>query len=305
MSIHAATEPACLQCDVHEIETIVEARTKDLGELTVGRVLPSRQRRQVGPFVFFDHMGPAQFKPGEGINVRPHPHINLATVTYLFDGEIIHRDSLGSHQPIHPGAINWMTAGRGITHSERTSPERRAAGQALHGIQLWVALPKEAEEVEPDFHHHPSDTIPEVTLDGVRLRVLAGSAYGTTSPVKTHSPLFYVEAHMPKGASLAMPVGAVDRAAYLVEGDVRCGTERSTRPRLLVFKEGTAPILHANEDSRLMLLGGEPFAEPRHMWWNFVSTSHARIEQAKRDWKEGRFPTVPGDDEEFIPLPDS
>jgi redox-sensitive bicupin YhaK (pirin superfamily) len=305
MSVHAAHEPACLTCGTDEIETIIEARTHDLGEFTVGRVLPSAARRLVGPFIFFDHMGPARFKPGQGINVRPHPHINLATVTYLFEGEIVHRDSLGSHQAIRPGAINWMTAGRGITHSERTSPERRERGQALHGIQLWLALPNTDQETEPEFHHHPADDIPELDRDGVRLRVLAGSAYGATSPVKTFSRLFYVEAIMPAGTALAMPEGFADRAAHLVDGDVVCGAERSSKPRMLVFKAGTEPVLEARADSRLVLLGGEPFEEGRHIWWNFVSTSKDRIERAKRDWKEGRFPKVPGDEDEYIPLPES
>ncbi len=305
MTVHVSTEPACVDCASAEIETIIEARSRDLGGFQVGRVLPASKRRMVGPFIFFDHMGPARFPVGEGIDVRPHPHINLATVTYLFEGEIVHRDSLGSHQAIRPGAINWMTAGRAITHSERTSPAERASGPAVHGIQLWVALPKAHEETEPEFHHHPSDSIPEVELSGVHLRILAGSAYGASSPVRVFSPLFYVEARMSAGSELTLPQEYTDRAAYLVDGDVRSADERSNRPRMLVFQPGSQATLFAGADSKLMLIGGEPFPEARHIWWNFVSSSKERIEQAKLDWKEGRFPQIAGDDGEYIPLPAS
>jgi redox-sensitive bicupin YhaK (pirin superfamily) len=286
------------------IEIILDARPRDLGGLIVGRVLPSVGRRLVGPFIFFDHMRPTQFASGQAIDVRPHPHINLATVTYLFEGEIVHRDSLGSHQPIQPGAINWMTAGRGIVHSERTSEERRKAGSRVHGIQLWVALPKADEEVEPDFHHHPAQTLPTLELDGARLRVLAGSAYGAEAPVRTYSPLFYVEALLPAGSELPLPGEHEERAAYVVEGAVSCGAEQAAAGRMLVFSRGASPVLRGETEARVMLLGGAPLDGPRHIWWNFVSSSKDRIEQAKRDWKEGRFPKVPGDEIEFIPLPD-
>ena len=307
MTFHSASEAVCRNCDsTPGIETVIEPRTRDLGGgFRVGRVLPAAARRMVGPFVFFDHMGPTRFEPGQGLDVRPHPHISLATVTYLFDGEIVHRDSLGSHQAIRPGAINWMTAGRGITHSERTAPNERARGPRLHGIQLWVALPKEHEETAPEFHHHPSETLPELQIDSVRLRVLAGAAYGAASPVKALSTLFYVEAEMPAGSELPMPDGYTDRAAYLVEGTVVCGNERCATPQMLVFRAGANTVLRAEQDSRLMLIGGEPLEGDRHIWWNFVSTSPERIEVAKRDWAERRFPRVPGDEQEYIPLPKS
>jgi redox-sensitive bicupin YhaK (pirin superfamily) len=305
MSWREADPPASAKSpSTPAIEIIIEARPRDLGGLIVGRVLPSVGRRLVGPFIFFDHMRPTEFAPGQAVDVRPHPHINLATVTYLFEGEIVHRDSLGSHQPIRPGAINWMTAGRGIVHSERTPAERRAAGSRMHGIQLWVALPKDDEEVEPDFRHHPAHTLPTLELEGVRLSVLVGSAYGARSPVRTFSSLFYVEAIVPAGSELSLPLEHEERAAYVVEGVVSCGDERAAAGRMLVFSRGGTPVLRGETAARVMLLGGAPLEGPRHIWWNFVSSSKERIEQAKRDWKEGRFPKVPGDEIEFIPLPD-
>jgi redox-sensitive bicupin YhaK (pirin superfamily) len=285
------------------IELIVEPRQRDLGGFSVRRVLPTVRRRMIGPFVFFDHMGPAVFPLGEGIDVRPHPHINLATVTYLFEGEIDHKDSLGSHRAIQPGAINWMTAGRGIVHSERTTMAVRQTGQRLHGIQLWVALPAEHEEMEPEFFHHPAASIPSVDLPGVHARILAGSAYGKTSPVKVLSPLFYVDARLDAGAELELPSEHAERAAYIATGSVSCGREIVDEPRLLVFREGQRAVLRATSDARVLLFGGDPLEGPRHIWWNFVSSSPERIERAKRDWAERRFPLVPGDEEEFIPLP--
>jgi len=285
------------------IETIVEAKQRDIGGFSVGRVLPSARRRLVGPFIFFDHMGPAAFPAGQGIDVRPHPHINLATVTYLFEGEIIHRDSLGSLQAIRPGAINWMTAGRGIVHSERTGPETRKSGSRLHGVQLWVALPREHEETEPDFRHYPAATLPEVVRGSARVRVLAGTAYGVASPVRTLSPLFYVEATLPAGGELPLPEEHRDRAAYVVEGVVSCGEQRIEAARMAVFAPGPTPPLRAESAARVMLLGGAPLDGERHIWWNFVSSSRDRIEQAKRDWKGGRFQPVPGETEP-IPIPE-
>jgi redox-sensitive bicupin YhaK (pirin superfamily) len=235
--------------------------------------------------------------------VRPHPHINLATVTYLFEGAILHRDSLGSHQVIRPGEINWMTAGRGIAHSERTPDELRPAGPSLHGIQLWVALPDEHEETAPGFHHHDADSLPTIERDGVRLRVLIGSAFGVTSPVAVFSPMFYVEAQVPAGAVLPVPDGYAERAAYVVDGALVCGPERVEDRHMAVFEPQVAPVLRAERESRVMLIGGEPIG-PRHIWWNFVSSSEARIEQARQDWREGRFGLVPGDEHERIPLPD-
>jgi redox-sensitive bicupin YhaK (pirin superfamily) len=305
MSITPALEPNLKKCaGTPEIEAILEGRAKDLGGFTVRRLLPSHEARKVGPFVFFDHMGPADFPPGHGIDVRPHPHINLATVTYLFEGEIVHRDSLGSNQTIRPGEINWMTAGRGIVHSERTGSELRAKGSRLHGIQLWVGLPKVDEEAEPEFHHHSVSELPEVQLDGTSLRVLVGNAYGTKSPVKTFSSLFYVDAHLPKGTELPLPSEHQERAAYLVEGKISCGAETLEPSRMIVFTPGSSPKLFAESNAQLVLLGGTPLDGERHLWWNFVSSSKDRIEQAKKDWKEGKFGKVPGDEVEFIPLPD-
>lgn len=305
MSVLPTVDPVCLRgAETSPIAAVIDARPHDLGGFAVGRVLPSSVRPGVGPFVFFDHFGPAEFAPGHGIDVRPHPHICLATVTYLFDGEIVHRDSLGSHQPIRPGDINWMTAGRGIVHSERTPQELRLAGSRVHGLQLWIALPLEHEETEPEFHHHPAGALPSLELSGARIRVLAGDAYGEKSPVKTFSPLFYVEAAMPAGCNLAVPSEHDERAAYVVDGAVTCGNERAESGRMLVFTKSAEVTLHATAAARVVLLGGAPLQGERHIWWNFVSSSKERIERAKRDWKEGRFARVPGDETEFIPLPD-
>ena len=270
----------------------------------MGRVLPAEARRHVGPFVFFDHMGPADFAAGHGLDVRPHPHIGLATVTYLFDGEIVHRDSLGSHQPIRPGDVNWMTAGCGIVHSERTGPELRRTGSRTHGLQLWVGFPLAHEETEPEFHHHPATTLPSLEVSGARIRVLAGSAFGETSPVKSFSPLFYSDVVLPAGRELPLPHEREERAAYVIDGTIACGSERAERGRMIVFAPGAHMALHAITDARIALLGGAPLDGERHIWWNFVSSSKDRIEQAKEDWKEGRFPKVPGDEAEFIPLPE-
>jgi redox-sensitive bicupin YhaK (pirin superfamily) len=305
MSVWPAADPVCSSCPATpEIATVIDARPRDLGGFTVRRILPSDARRLVGPFIFFDHMGPIEFAPGHGIDVRPHPHIGLATVTYLFDGEMVHRDSLGSHQPIRPGDVNWMTAGRGIVHSERTGVESRRARSRITGLQLWVALPLASEETEPEFHHHAATTLPSLDVAGARIRLLAGRAYGEKSPVKTFAPLFYVDVGMPAGCELPVPSDHEERAAYVVDGAVMCRNERAERGRMLVFTVGADVALRATTDTRIVLLGGAPIDGERHIWWNFVSSSKARIEQAKRDWKEGRFPKVPGDDVEFIPLPE-
>jgi redox-sensitive bicupin YhaK (pirin superfamily) len=239
------------------------------------------------------------------MDVRSHPHIGLATVTYLFEGEILHRDSLGSHQPIRPGDINWMTAGRGIVHSERTPREHRQNGSRLHGLQLWIALPLAYEETVPSFHHHAAASLPERDHGGVQLRVLAGTAYEMTSPVEILSPLFYVDALMSAGSELALPSGHEERAIYVVDGSLRCGAERADVGRMLVFAKEAQVVLRAERATRIVLLGGAPLDGERYIDWNFVSSSRERLEQAKRDWKEGRFPKVPGDDVEFIPLPES
>ncbi|MES1165550.1 MAG: pirin family protein [Verrucomicrobiota bacterium] len=286
------------------IEHLLEAQPRDLGGFSVGRVLPSIARRMVGPFVFFDHFGPADFAPGTGMDVRPHPHINLATVTYLFDGEILHRDNIGSREVIRPGGINWMTAGSGIAHSERTPPDVRQRGSRAHGLQLWVALPAKHEETAPSFRHHGVESLPLLEDAGVRARVLAGTAYGATSPVETLSSLFYVDVSLPAGGALPLPRDHVERAAYVVEGAVSCGSQRVAARNMMVFAPGTAPTLRAEAPARLVLVGGEPLDGPRHVWWNFVSSRKERIEQAKQDWQRGLFAPIPGDDKEFIPLPD-
>lgn len=258
----------------------------------------------VGPFTFFDQMGAVVFGQGQGIDVRPHPHIGLATVTYLFEGEILHRDSLGSHQSIRPGDINWMTAGRGIVHSERTPQDQRHGDSRLHGLQLWVALPVAHEEAAPSFRHHAGATLPERDNGGVKLRVLAGTAYDMTSPVESLSPLFYVDAVMSAGSELALPGDHEERAIYVVDGALRCGAERAEAGRMLVFAKDANVLLRAEPATRIVLLGGAPLDGKRYIDWNFVSSSKETLEQAKRDWKEGRFPKVPGDDSEFMALPE-
>lgn len=305
MSVRPAIDPECTNSSAARVvETVIDARARDLGGVQIRRVLPSRARRMVGPFTFFDQMGAAVFGADQGFDVRPHPHIGLATVTYLFEGEILHRDSLGSVQSIRPGDINWMTAGRGITHSERTPPERRRDGSRLHGLQLWVALPIEHEEVEPSFSHHPGSTLPTRAEDGVELRVLAGSAYGVRSPVEILSPLFYVDAILEPESELALPIEHAERAVYVVQGAVGCGAEQAEAGRMLVFAPRANVVLRAKRASRIVLLGGAPLEGRRIIDWNFVSSSNERIAQARRDWKEDRFPKVPGDDVEFIPLPE-
>ena len=286
------------------LESLIEPRTRGLGGLTVRRVLPSLRCRQVGPFVFLDHMGPLEFAAGSGMDVRPHPHINLATVTYLWEGTIDHRDSLGSFRTIEPGAINWMTAGRGIVHSERSPAVLRSASHRLHGIQLWVALPAECEEMAPEFHHHAAGSLPRLERGGISIRLLAGSAFCATSPVQVHSPLFYADVALPAGAELELPREHAQRAAYLVAGSLAIGSERVlAEPQLLVFHSGEASV-RAVSDARVLLLGGAPLESVRHIWWNFVSSSKERVERAKQDWSEGRFPLVPGDEHERIPLPE-
>jgi redox-sensitive bicupin YhaK (pirin superfamily) len=283
---------------------LIEGRRRELGGLSVLRVLPALQRRMVGPFIFFDHFGPAAFPPGGGMAVRPHPHIGLATVTYLFEGEIVHRDSLGNEQPIRPGDVNWMTAGRGIVHSERSSPVARAAGGRMHGIQLWVALPTADEETEPAFHHHPGATLPRRRDRGVELVLIAGAAFGLSSPVRTFSPLFYADAALDDRATLTLTDEHPQRSAYVTGGRVICGGEALEAGRLAVFHPHAPITLRADGRARLVLLGGAALDGERHVWWNLVSSRRERIEQAKSDWKEGRFARIPGDDREFIPLPE-
>ena len=283
---------------------ILDGRRRDLGGFSVRRVLPAAERRLVGPFIFFDHMGPADFAPGQGIDVRPHPHIALATVTYLFEGELMHRDSLGSAQPIRPGAVNWMIAGRGIVHSERTPPDVRARGGRLDGIQSWVALPKAREDDAPRFEHHAAESLPEVERDGARLRVLAGNAFGATSPVGVASPTLYVDCVLERSATLDVPDEHPERAVYVAHGEVTVQGASVGEGQMIVLPPGVRARIAADEDARLMLLGGAPLDGERHIYWNFVGSTPERIEAAKRDWREGRFPKVPGDEHEYIPLPD-
>jgi redox-sensitive bicupin YhaK (pirin superfamily) len=285
------------------IELIIQARPRDLGGFHVRRALPSAQRRLVGPFIFFDHMGPALLAAGTGVDVRPHPHIALATVTYLFEGEIVHRDSLGSSQVIKPGDVNWMVAGHGIVHSERTALERRVAPHALHGIQAWVALPKAAEESAPAFYHHDQRELPRLDRAGVSLRVIAGHAYGLMSPVQVASPICYVDVQLTAAASLELTDEHAERASYVVSGEVACGEQVLREGDMAIFRTGRSAQLRALSDAKVMLLGGAALDAERHLEWNFVSSSLERIEQAKSDWRAGRFPKVPGDEVEFIPLP--
>ncbi|WP_257449203.1 pirin family protein [Archangium lipolyticum] len=286
------------------METLIVTRTRDLGDgFEVRRALPSAQRRMVGPFIFLDQMGPTVFQAGHGLDVRPHPHIGLSTVTYLFDGEILHRDSLGMVQPIRPGEVNWMTAGRGIVHSERTAPETRAAGGPVFGLQAWVALPKKYEETAPAFVHHASATMPFLEGEGVRMHLIAGALYGKRSPVETLSDLFYADAALEAGAGLVIPADHEERALYLAQGTVEIDGIEFSAGQLLVFRPGSEIALQASESSRMMLLGGEPMDGPRYIFWNFVSSSKERLEEAKADWKAGRFARVP-QETEFIPLPE-
>lgn len=284
------------------IEQVIKPRERDLGEFTVRRVLPATRRRAVGPFVFFDHMGPADFPPGEGIAVRPHPHIGIATITYLFTGQIMHRDSLGYGQLIEPGAVNLMTAGRGIVHSERAGPDLDEHSH-LHGIQSWIALPDDQEEIAPAFEHIPAEALPEFEIGGSRLRLIMGECFGEHSPVPTYSPTLYIEVQMPAGAELTLPDGFSELAAYVVSGDITVDGAAFGTGTMPIARPGRVLRLEAPTDSRVMVIGGDSVGE-RHVWWNFVSSSRERMEQAKDDWREGRFDRVEGDDE-FIPLPES
>jgi len=288
-------------CDA--IERVIVPRTSDIGGFSVRRALPSAQRRMVGPFIFLDHMGPAEFRSGQGIDVRPHPHIGLATVTYLFDGQIMHRDSLGSVAAITPGAVNWMTAGRGIAHSERTAPDHRVAGEPLHGLQCWVALPVSQEEGAPGFVHHGAHELPTESDEGKTIRVVAGTFLGLTSPVVPGWETLFADVALAAGAKLPLDAETEERAIYLVSGEVDIAGDRFEAGRLLVFKPGDRITVTALTPARLAVVGGAAMDGPRHIWWNFVSSRQDRIEQAKADWKAGRFDAVPGESD-FIPLPE-
>ena len=283
---------------------VITPSTHDLGAFEVRRTLPSKARTMVGPFIFVDQFGPAHFDIGAGMDVRPHPHINLATVTYLFEGAIDHRDSLGTLATIRPGACNLMTAGRGIVHSERTPVAERATGSGISGMQTWLALPDGKEEIEPAFEHVAKDDLPLVEDSGVSARVIMGSLWSATSPITQHAATIYADILMNAGASIPIEAEADERAVLVALGDASLDGDRLDRHSLYILKPGQAMTLRANSDARVMLLGGEAFATPRHVWWNFVSSSRDRINQAKHDWKDGKFPLVPGDSEEFIPIPE-
>ena len=287
-------------CDA--VEQVIVPRARDLGGFEVRRALPSAERQMIGPFIFMDQMGPAEFRIGQGVDVRPHPHIGLATVTYLFDGEITHRDSLGNLMVIRPGEVNLMTAGRGIAHSERTPQEDRASGPKLYGLQTWLALPMAQEEVAPAFVHHASEGLPVIDGEGKRVRLILGSLYGEQSPVETLSDTIYAEAVLAPGAVLPFDAEHEERGLYIVAGEIDIGGVSFGAGRLLVLRPGDRISILALSQARLMLVGGAAMDGPRHIWWNFVSSSQDRIEAAKADWKASRFDAVPGETE-FIPLP--
>jgi redox-sensitive bicupin YhaK (pirin superfamily) len=286
------------------IDTIIVPRLRDIGAFKVRRSLPAAERQMVGPFIFLDHFGPAEMISSEQFDVRPHPHIGLATVTYLYDGTIVHRDSIGSEQAIHPGDLNWMTAGRGIAHSERGPQELRGKTVRSYGFQMWVALPKDREETAPTFFHHGKDTLPLITGDGASVRLAVGSLYGERAPVATLTEMFFADATLVQGATLPLDAGHEERAAYLAEGTVEIGGDVFEPGRLIVFKPGEGMAIKALTPARFLLLGGAPMDGHRHIWWNFVSSSKERIEAAKADWKNGRFDKVFGDEKDFIPLPE-
>jgi redox-sensitive bicupin YhaK (pirin superfamily) len=304
MSVESTTaSPEERSGNCSSIERFIHPKKHDLGGFSVRRVLPAAGRRMVGPWIFFDHMGPATFPPGQGIDLRPHPHINLATVTYLFEGEMLHRDSLGHEAVIRPGEINLMVAGRGIVHSERQRDEVKSSDNTLEGLQLWLALPEADEEMEPEFHHYGPTDIPQIEVESVAVRVLIGAAYGARSPVKTFAETLYVEAELKAGQSLVLPDNVEERAVYVARGQLSARGNLIDRLSMAVFAPERKLAVTATEDTRIAIVGGQHLP-PRHIWWNFVSSRKERIEQAKRDWLSEAFPNIPGDDIEFIPLPE-
>ena len=310
MSWNPALDPSCPTGDaVDAIETLIIPRARDLGDFEVRRALPAPKRQMVGPFIFFDQAGPAEFLTGQGVDVRPHPHIGLATVTYLFKGEFQHRDSLGSDQIILPGAVNWMIAGKGVTHSERTSMETRQHPHSLFGIQTWVALPERSEDTEAGFEHQAKEALPYLEGEGVQARLILGTAWGERAPVQTFSEMFYADVELAPGAKVPLPDGHEDRGLYVVSGSIVVGGQTYEAAQMMVFRPGDRLHVTAGAaGARLMLLGGETLGGPRYIWWNFVASSKERIEAAKEawrtgDWEHGRFQLPPGDDAEFIPLP--
>lgn len=290
---------------VDAIEMVIVPRAVDLGEMEVRRALPSLKRQMVGPFIFFDEMGPAEFLTDQGIDVRPHPHINLATVTFLLEGQIIHKDSLGSDIAIEPGAVNWMRAGKGIVHSERTAPDRKASGQRLFGLQTWVALPERLEESDPAFIHHGAEALPVVDLGGGSARIIAGTSFGACSPLETASETLHVDVTLSAGQRAPIEAYVEERAIYTLSGVIEIAGRHFERGQLLILRPGDQLTVRAQSDARFLIFGGEPMEGPRYIWWNFVSSRRERIEQAKEEWRKGLFETVPGDEADFIPLPES
>jgi redox-sensitive bicupin YhaK (pirin superfamily) len=310
MSWNPTLEPQCPEAGrLDDIETLIVPRARDIGGFEVRRALPAPRRQMVGPFIFFDQMGPAEVLTWQGIDVRPHPHIGLGTVTYLYEGEFQHRDSLSTDQMIYPGAVNWMVAGRGVTHSERTSEATRKGQSRLFGIQTWVALPEQAEEREASFEHHGQEALPVLEGEGKQLRLIMGRGWGAEAPVSRFSEIFYADVTMQAGAKLPLPDDHEDRGVYVTQGSVMVAGELFEAGRMMIFRPGDAITLTAGEQgARLMALGGETLNGPRYIWWNFVASSREKIEAAKADWaagewQTGRFQLPPGDDDEFIPLP--
>lgn len=303
MSWQDSESPKCNNPESNPVVTVITPRERDIGEFTVRRALPAASCRSVGPFVFFDQMGPVVLEKDQAMDVRPHPHIGLSTITWLFEGEIRHRDSLGMDLVIRPGEVNWMTAGKGIVHSERSPDSARQVAAPLSGIQAWMALPADQEEIEPAFYHYSADKIPRLNLPGIQLALIAGAAWGLESAVQTQSPTFYAELRMQTAAKLEIPADIPQRAIYICSGSINIAELNYAAGCMVVLKPGMAVTLHAESDCLCMLLGGAALDGPRHLYWNFVSSRPERIEQAKADWKAGRFPKVVGDDE-FIPLPD-
>jgi redox-sensitive bicupin YhaK (pirin superfamily) len=286
------------------IELVLDGRARDLGGFPVRRALPAIGRRTIGPFIFLDQMGPVELVAGHGLDVRPHPHVGLATVTYLLDGEIVHRDSLGTVQTIRPGDVNWMVAGKGVAHSERTSPEVRARGGVVHGLQTWFALPRAHEDMDPRFEHHPERVLPRLTRDGAELRVVAGTAYGERAPTGVLSPTLYCHARLAAGAELAVCDEHDERAAYVIAGEIACDDRAFGPGQLVVFAPHTPAVIRARAAADVMLIGGAPLDGPREIWWNFVASSKDRIERAKQAWRDDRFGAVADDPGERIPLPE-
>jgi len=310
MSWNPSLEPQCPDADnLDAIETVIIPRARDLGGFEVRRALPAPRRQMVGPFIFFDQAGPAEFLTGQGIDVRPHPHIGLGTVTYLYEGEFEHRDSLGTHQMIYPGEVNWMVAGQGVTHSERTSQATRRGESSLFGIQTWIALPESHEDTAPSFEHHGKGALPLLEGEGKQVRLILGTAWGEKAPVTMHSETFYADVILQPGAKLPLPDDHEDRGLYITQGSIEIAGDVFEAGRMMVFRPGDAITVTAGaQGARLMALGGETMNGPRHIWWNFVASSQERIEEAKAawaagDWQQGRFQLPPGDDQEFIPLP--